>query len=356
MLEGPLVRPSDAPSLVDGTNCRMTRSELQKRLAECAFGRNQVIFDAYFRWSDGTSGQPYCNVCFRPIGVHNDDSTSPPPPAPTPAPAPAPTPAPTPHSAPPAAQPPPGYAPMQLYPGYPPPQGQPINGIPFYAPGVYQPPVYAPWGSNGAPPPVGIPYPMKMIAGDGGSIPDTLNEGFQGFNLIIAGVFSFFFGSSLVTALGLLGDDDRDGHDDSWHSPATRSDPYVFGVCAVWGIIALVYAYRCRKFCCRVHRGTQICSEESRLLTALFTTRKTIMEWRGIAEGGGQVEVIADPTAGFCCFPPQWVLIVLRPTQACSTNNGDVVLLARCSRGIVDVEARAWTTYIDALRHTSSGR
>ncbi|CUG22305.1 Hypothetical protein, putative, partial [Bodo saltans] len=158
MQEAALISPAGTINGVDVADCRMTRSELQKRLAECAFGRNHVIFDAYFRWSEGNKGQPYCNVCFRPIGVHGDGaaSSASPPPAAPPAPA---------SSAPPSTlyqptplataspPPPPGYsqpATMQLYPGYPPfPLGQPMGGIPFYThpSTMYQPPVYVqPWG------------------------------------------------------------------------------------------------------------------------------------------------------------------------------------------------------------------
>ncbi|CUG22263.1 transmembrane protein, putative [Bodo saltans] len=185
---------------------------------------------------------------------------------------------------------------------------------------------------------------MKMVAGDGAQQPDVLNEGFQGINLIPASVLLFIFAGAFVIAWSLL--EDYGKGVDNADSPG----PYFFIVSGVMGLIGLGFAYRCKKFCCRVSRGRQIWSEENRLLTIMFASKKTVMEWPGIAAGGGTVEVVTDPTAGLCCFGAEWVLIVLRPTQGCSTSNGEPVMLARCSCGIADVQARAWTAYIDALR------
>lgn len=82
-----------------------------------------------------------------------------------------------------AASPPPGCSqPATMV-------GQPVSGISCDAQpscsSLYQPPVLVqPWG----PAPVDIPFPMKMVAGDGAQQPDVLNEGFQGINLIPASV------------------------------------------------------------------------------------------------------------------------------------------------------------------------
>ncbi|CUG22280.1 transmembrane protein, putative [Bodo saltans] len=241
-----------------------------------------------------------------------------------------------------ASAPPPSYIPPTILP-----VGQPVGGISIHNThsSVYQPPVLAQRWDR---PPVGIPFPSKMIAGgDGAEKPDLVDESFNGINLLAAAVLLFFFVSALSAASSL-----EEDYNNGVEKPDRRG-PYFLAVCGVMGLLGLVCAYRCKKFCCRVSRGRKIWSNETRLLTLLLPSKKTVMEWPGIAAGGGLVEVVTDPAVEWGCFGAEWVLIVLRPTQGCSTSNGEPVLLARCSREIVDMQTRAWTAYIDALRQPS---
>lgn len=394
--EALLIRPVSSVA-ADGASCQMTRTELQKRLAECAFGRNQVIFDAYFRWSEGKGGQPYCNVCFRPIGVHGDGAAVvipavvvPAPVAPTPPPPPPPPPPPEPEppaplfvitngimviSAPQSRQPAPPSSLQQTAP----------------LPAVYRPqdfPSASTLYSTAPPAPraavvgtVRVPVfadaiPGKIVAGDEGDVPDCVHEGYSFVLLTFTVVFSAFFVIFLVAAL-------ITGRSDGGDSEASvaASNPLVLVMAGWWLLCSAFYAYDCKRFDCRIYRGVRIESEEWRLLTALFTSSKATILWDVIVRDDAEVEVSERTPISFClmgvcwscfCTPPRWAVVVLKqrrsqqsqrpkPGESGAYSSDEVappatVLLARCLPGLADVDLRTWTNYIEAVTRSAAVR
>lgn len=222
----------------------------------------------------------------------------------------------------------------------------------MYQPPSY-PPAYAMYAYNVAPQQVGVPYPAKMVPGDGGGVGDAVFERYEGVNVVLSTVFGFFFLTFLCSAIGILRKDDGD---DDRSSTSGNRNAYVFAVAGASLLVCSFFAYRTSKFTLRVFRGERVISEEYRLLTMFFTSNKRIMNWSGVV-AGATVEVVTDPTSNrmFGCYP-QRVLIVLRPVAAGPTSSAgqqqQPVLLARCPPGLVDVEVRAWMTYFEVLRQT----
>jgi hypothetical protein len=63
---------SDAPftAVVVPSACQMTREELQKLLERADYGKNEAVFQSYFRPSPVPGGPPVCSFCNRSIAEH----------------------------------------------------------------------------------------------------------------------------------------------------------------------------------------------------------------------------------------------------------------------------------------------
>lgn len=348
--------------------CNMTRAELQRRLQESAFGRNQVIFDAYFRWESTEKKQPRCATCDQPIGLHSDAPTT--------------TTSTTSSAVEPlgtAPSPPVQQQQQQQYSntnaygpsvaagapnayGSPPPQSPnsldamlshpgPAYGYPpagnYYQPVVAQQPVfynqYAPpilpaQGVVLMPPvsPIGAALPTGLVLG---TQADTVTESYYSSFFWLVLLFIFFALSSGASAIGLLAVFDSRSNR---NSSSLRSDSiYSWISCAVWTLLAGYYAYRCRKIRCVITKGSGIESHETMLLTFWTSTIHRIA-WSEIDPA--QLGVIIDALNNCCaCSNSRWARLMLRGTT-------DAVVLARVSLVVAEFEIRSWGNYFtDAL-------
>lgn len=290
--------------------CQMTRAELQRRLQESAFGRNEVIYFTFFRRDDNEPNVPRCSYCGDVIQRHRDEQIQ---------------------TAPPtlAGPPPPSAAAQPVLQGLlldsPPVQGQVIH----YS--NYQPP-------SG----LAMPRHLAVVPNRLVQQPtfDSISEGFPIGALIVAAVLAFFCVSSFIATLGL-----RYTRDNSETERRSLTDlTWSIISTVMWAMAAAFVLYsRCVRFRTTLYKGHKVECIETRLLLYFWPTT-TSLQWSQAIRT--EPMMVRDSTAVLCCCcPPSWHLLILQSTDA-NTGRPVIVKLCRVEPGLAEFECRQWWDYL----------